>query len=144
MIQDRVDCDSFPLTHEFLSYMLGVRRASVSEVAATFQKSGLIDYHRGQMTIRDRQGLSASLTFPVKSWNLQYEKVSVKTIIIIKQKLMIISNEEMSLPEDEIQAGFFSHKDNGKSQPRHEYAVQLQTAWLINVSTYLSAIPLHP
>lgn len=43
MTQDRVDCDSFPLTHEFLSYMLGVRRASVSEVAATFQESGLIN-----------------------------------------------------------------------------------------------------
>jgi CRP-like cAMP-binding protein len=53
MTQDRVESDSFPLTHEFLSYMLGVRRASVSQVAATLQKSGLIDYHRGQMTIRD-------------------------------------------------------------------------------------------
>lgn len=37
--------------------MLGVRRASVSEVAATLQKSGLIDYHRSQITILNRQGL---------------------------------------------------------------------------------------
>ena len=59
MTQDRVESDSFPLTHEFLAIMLGVRRASVSEVAATLQKSGLIDYHRGQMTIRDRHGLEA-------------------------------------------------------------------------------------
>ncbi len=60
MTRDRVESDSFPLTQEFLSYMLGVRRASVSEVAATLQKSGLIDYHRGQITIRDRQGLEAT------------------------------------------------------------------------------------
>ena len=60
MTQDRVESDSFPLTHEFLSIMLGVRRASVSEVAATLQKLGLIDYQRGQITIRDRLGLEAA------------------------------------------------------------------------------------
>ena len=60
MTQDRLESSSFPLTQEFLSYMLGVRRASVSEVAATLQKSGLIDYHRGQITIRDRKGLEAA------------------------------------------------------------------------------------
>jgi CRP-like cAMP-binding protein len=60
MTHDRMESDSFPLTQEFLSYMLGVRRASVSEVAATLQKSGLINYHRGQITIRDRKGLEAA------------------------------------------------------------------------------------
>jgi len=60
MTRDRMESDSFPLTQEFLSYMLGVRRASVSEVAATLQKSGLINYHRGQITIRDRKGLEAA------------------------------------------------------------------------------------
>lgn len=59
LTQDRVDSDKFPMTHEFLAQMLGVRRASVSEVAATLQKAGLISYHRGQMTILDRKGLEA-------------------------------------------------------------------------------------
>ena len=59
LTHDRVESDSFSLTQEFLSYMLGVRRASVSEVAATLQRSGLIDYHRGRVTIRDRKGLEA-------------------------------------------------------------------------------------
>lgn len=59
MTRDRADSDEFPLTQEFLSAMLGVRRASVSEVAATLQKAGLIRYHRGNMTILDRQGLEA-------------------------------------------------------------------------------------
>ncbi len=59
LTHDRVDSDEFPITQEFLSQMLGVRRASVSEVAATLQKAGLIRYHRGKMKILDRQGLEA-------------------------------------------------------------------------------------
>lgn len=57
--RDRVESNEFPMTQEFLSLMLGVRRASVSEVAAILQKAGLIRYHRGKMTIIDREGLEA-------------------------------------------------------------------------------------
>lgn len=39
--------------------MLGVRRASVSLVAATLQKAGLINYSRGRMIVLDREGLEA-------------------------------------------------------------------------------------
>lgn len=59
MTCDRVQSDQFPLTHDFLSQMLGVRRASVTVVAGMLQKAGLICYSRGQMTILDRQGLEA-------------------------------------------------------------------------------------
>ncbi|HEY9602515.1 MAG TPA: Crp/Fnr family transcriptional regulator [Allocoleopsis sp.] len=59
MTRDRVHSDQFPLTHEFLSQMLGVRRASITVVAGMLQKAGLIRYSRGQMTIKDRQGLEA-------------------------------------------------------------------------------------
>jgi CRP-like cAMP-binding protein len=59
LTHDRVESDQFPMTHEFLSEMLGVRRASVSEVAATLQKAGLIRYQRGKMTICDRKGLES-------------------------------------------------------------------------------------
>jgi Mn-dependent DtxR family transcriptional regulator len=41
-------------TQEFLSQMLGVRRSSVSVVAAILQKAGLIRYHRGKMMLLDR------------------------------------------------------------------------------------------
>jgi CRP-like cAMP-binding protein len=61
MTHDRVgDVPSFPLTHEFLSYMLGVRRASVSIAAESLQRAGLIRYSRGKMTIVDRTGLEAA------------------------------------------------------------------------------------
>lgn len=57
---DRVDGDSFPMTHEFLSQMLGVHRPTVTVAAAMLQKAGLIDYTRGQITIVDRKGLEAA------------------------------------------------------------------------------------
>ena len=59
LTRDRVNSNEFPLTQEFLSQMLGVRRASVSEVAAVLQKAGLIQYHRGKMMILNRKGLEA-------------------------------------------------------------------------------------
>ena len=54
---DRVEGDEFPLTHGFLSQMLGVRRATVTETAGALQKQGLIEYEYGQMRIKDRAGL---------------------------------------------------------------------------------------
>ncbi len=60
LCQDRVQSNQFPLTQEFLAQMLGVRRASVSVVAAILQKTGLIRYSRGRITICDRAGLEAS------------------------------------------------------------------------------------
>jgi CRP-like cAMP-binding protein len=57
--RDRVESDEFPMTQEFLASMLGVRRASVSEVAAILQKAGLIRYQRGKMKIIDQEGLES-------------------------------------------------------------------------------------
>ena len=60
MTQDRVGADVFPLTHEFLAIMLGVRRASVSEVLEPLQDEGLIRSQRGKITVLDREGLEAA------------------------------------------------------------------------------------
>ena len=57
MTHDRTDGDRFPLTQEFLSRMLGVRRAGVSVAANSLKQSGLIDYHRGNIRIVNREGL---------------------------------------------------------------------------------------
>ncbi|MFC7739203.1 Crp/Fnr family transcriptional regulator [Roseomonas sp. GCM10028921] len=57
---DRARADEFPMTHEFLSVMLGVRRAGVTAAAGAIQKAGLIDYSRGRMHIIDRHGLEAA------------------------------------------------------------------------------------
>jgi CRP-like cAMP-binding protein len=55
--QDRIGRDDFVLTQDFLSRMLGVRRAGVSVAANTLRQAGLIDYHRGTMSVLDRKGL---------------------------------------------------------------------------------------
>ncbi len=60
LCHDRVQSDQFYITQEFLSQMLGVRRSSVSVVAAILQKAGLIRYHRGKMTLLDPKGLEAA------------------------------------------------------------------------------------
>ena len=60
MSHDRVGTDEFQLTQEFLAQMLGVRRPTVTVVARTLQKAGLITYRRGMITILDRKGLVAA------------------------------------------------------------------------------------
>jgi len=59
MSQDRAKTDTFRVTQEFLALMLGVRRVSVTVAASEFQKSGLISYRRGELTVQDRAGLKA-------------------------------------------------------------------------------------
>jgi Mn-dependent DtxR family transcriptional regulator len=51
---------TFLLTQEFISHMLGTRRASVTVAAGILQKAGLITYSRGKVTIEDRAGLESA------------------------------------------------------------------------------------
>lgn len=60
MSHDHAQADSFRVTHEFLSYMLGIRRVGVTTAAGALQNSGLIRYHRGELTVLDRKGLEAA------------------------------------------------------------------------------------
>jgi CRP-like cAMP-binding protein len=57
---DRVNGDSFMLTQEFLSQMLGVHRPTVTIAARMLQQAGLIRYTRGQIEVIDREGLEAA------------------------------------------------------------------------------------
>jgi CRP-like cAMP-binding protein len=57
MTHDRMQSDEFLLTQEFLAMMLGVQRTGVTSAASALQRSGLIRYKRGNVTIIDRRGL---------------------------------------------------------------------------------------
>jgi len=56
----QVGADEFGLTQEFLSEMLGVRRATVTIAAGMLQKAGLIRYRRGRIEVLDPDGLAAA------------------------------------------------------------------------------------
>jgi CRP-like cAMP-binding protein len=60
MSQDRAHSESFRVTHEFLAFMLGVRRVGITTAAATLQRQGLVKYHRGDITVLNRRGLKAA------------------------------------------------------------------------------------
>ena len=57
MTHDRVEGDSFELTHEFLALMLGVRRSGVTVAMGALQAEGVVHYMRGRMRILDRARL---------------------------------------------------------------------------------------
>ena len=60
MARDRMGRDDFPLTQEFVAMMLGASRPTVSIVAGTLQKAGLIRYHRGHVTVVNGTKLEAA------------------------------------------------------------------------------------
>lgn len=60
MARDRMGRDDFPLTQEFVAMMLGASRPTVTVVAGTLQRAGLITYHRGHVTIVDGEKLEAA------------------------------------------------------------------------------------
>jgi CRP-like cAMP-binding protein len=60
MAQDRMESNEFPLTQEFAAMMLGATRPTVTVVAGTLQRAGLITYHRGHVTILDREKLESA------------------------------------------------------------------------------------
>lgn len=57
---DRVAADEFPLTHQFLAQMLGVRRATVTEAMGALQEAGVVEYQMGRVRVRDRAGLEGA------------------------------------------------------------------------------------
>ncbi|HUQ84623.1 MAG TPA: Crp/Fnr family transcriptional regulator [Gemmatimonadaceae bacterium] len=93
---DRVEGDEFPMTHDFLSQMLGVRRATVTDAAGSLQKQKLIEYEYGHLRVIDRPGL---------------ERVSCECYAIVKAEFdRLLEGRFTPSPLDTVQA---SH--NGKS-----------------------------
>jgi CRP-like cAMP-binding protein len=58
--RDRLRSESFRLTHDFLSLMIGVRRVGVTNAAGKLANRNLISYSRGNVRILDSKGLQAA------------------------------------------------------------------------------------
>ena len=75
MSHDRIDGDELPLTHEFLSLMLAVRRAGVTEALHVLDGTGIIKARRGVITILDRERLEEKAGESYGVPEAEYEKL---------------------------------------------------------------------
>jgi CRP-like cAMP-binding protein len=75
LTHDRTGVNEFPMTHEFLAELLGVRRATVTEAATALQRAGLIRNERGRIVIVDRAGLEQAACECYRAMQSQYDRV---------------------------------------------------------------------
>lgn len=59
MTHDRTHADSFSVTQALIAHLMGVRRVGIATAAGVFQRSGIIRYRRGELTIVDRKALES-------------------------------------------------------------------------------------
>jgi CRP-like cAMP-binding protein len=75
MTQDRMGSSALHLTHEFLAIMLGVRRATVTEVLRPLQERGVIHCGRGVIKIVDRSALEALACECYRTVNEEFARI---------------------------------------------------------------------
>jgi CRP-like cAMP-binding protein len=74
-MRDAAGQDDLNITQEFLGQMMGVRRSSVSLIAATLQKAGFIKYTRGHVRILDADGLAKAACECYETVNAHYKRL---------------------------------------------------------------------
>ena len=79
MTRERVGSDDFPLTHEFLAHMLGLRRVGITQAANTLRRRKLIGYHRGMIQILDAKGLERSCCSCYRAVKDIYERARMQS-----------------------------------------------------------------
>jgi CRP-like cAMP-binding protein len=77
---DRLDSHEFTMTQELIANMLGVRREGVTEAAGKLQRAGLIDYHRGHITVLDRHGLEKRVCECYQVVKTEFDRLLPRTV----------------------------------------------------------------
>ena len=73
MCRRRLGSDTIPLTQEFLSHMLGVRRSGVTVAVGELEQAGLVTHRRGSVVVRDPEGLRGVSCECIKVLTEEYE-----------------------------------------------------------------------
>jgi CRP-like cAMP-binding protein len=75
MCHDRADREDLPLTHEYLSAMLGVRRAGITTALRSLERAGAVGVKRGSISVRDRDALVAIAGGAYGASEAEYERL---------------------------------------------------------------------
>ena len=78
MSQDRTKRDELPVTHEFLSFMLGVRRPGVTGATHILEGMGMIRAKRGRIIALDREKLLELAGDSYGEAEAEYERLIVR------------------------------------------------------------------
>jgi CRP-like cAMP-binding protein len=77
MCRDRMDTDSFTITHESLGHMLGAPRTTVTLAARLLYSNGLIDYSRGRLFIKNRNGLEQAACECYRAVRNEFDRLGI-------------------------------------------------------------------
>jgi CRP-like cAMP-binding protein len=80
MCHDRMESNTFSITHEFLGHMLGTPRSTVTLAAGILHKSGLLDYSRGLVRIRDRKGLEKAACECYRTIRKEFDRLGFSSV----------------------------------------------------------------
>ena len=72
---DRLRGNQLDITQEQISNILGVRRESITDAAGKLQTAGLINYHRGHITVTDRPGLELQVCECYRVIKAEYDRL---------------------------------------------------------------------
>ncbi|PPD02866.1 MAG: Crp/Fnr family transcriptional regulator [Methylobacter sp.] len=81
---DRLSSCELIMTQELIANMLGVRREGVTEAAGKLQRAGLINYHRGHITVLNREGLEARVCECYQVVKTEYDRLLPHHLMIPK------------------------------------------------------------
>jgi hypothetical protein len=87
MISDRVESESFLITHDFLGQMLGTHRPTVSVAAGGLEMAGAIAHERGQIHILDRAKLEETACECYQIMRALYEETFNRLKSVASSKL---------------------------------------------------------
>jgi CRP-like cAMP-binding protein len=80
MCHDRMEADSFTITHEFLGHMLGTPRSTVTLAAGILNRAGLISYSRGKIAIRDRKGMEKAACECYQTIRNEFDRLGISSV----------------------------------------------------------------